>query len=159
MSVYSWVFVYPCEAVYPQGLFLLLAMNGLILFQGSEVIVKNGFYDVTEVMKKYPKKRIADWRKAKSTKEYIASIAQNSDVEISTLIKSKKGGLNGAGETLIDQRLIIFFARWINPAFAVACDNFILNYIKKKENEALDYKLKACELERYLDKEDLNNLY
>jgi len=131
-------------------------MKGLILFEGAEVIIENGYYDVTEVLKTHQSKNISDWKNAKQTQEYMIALSEKLNVEIYTFIKSKKGR---GGGTQIHERIAIFFARWIDPRFAIACDEFIMNELTKNQIKAEEYKLKACQLERFIDKEDMNDLY
>ncbi len=134
-------------------------MKGLILFEGTQTIINGDYYDVTEVLKVTPSKRASRWWNSKETKEYVKCLI-DSDVHFCTtdLFKSERGGVDG-GKTVIHKRMIVNFARWLNPRFAIACDEFIMNEITKNQLKAEEYKMKACQLERFLDKEDIDDLY
>lgn len=138
-------------------------IKGLILFEGTTTIVKDNYYNVSEVLKKYPNKRASEWFNSNRTKEYVKALI-NSNVELSTteLMPTKKGGFE-KGYTMVHQSLIIDFARWIEPRFAIACDNFIMKNITdlKIENKNLNEKLytQQSELDYFWDKSDQNDLY
>jgi hypothetical protein len=130
-------------------------MKGIVLFNGTKTSINNSFYNVTEVLKRYPKKRASEWWGSKRTQEYVRCLI-SSNVEFSTikLFDSKAGRYSG--KTVVHEKLIIDFARWLDPMFAIACDNFILNHIKGQENRLGEQQ---AQLDYFWDKEDLIDLY
>lgn len=127
-----------------------------MLFKGSRVVIANDYYNVTEVLKKYPHKRVSRWWNSERTKEYANELI-NSDVHFctSSLMISEKGN-GGGGSTKIHKSMIIDFARWLDPKFAIACDQFIYDYISKQEES--NYLLQA-QVDRLWDVSDRNDLY
>jgi len=91
-----------------------------ILF--SQDINKNLYINATKIAKAF-KKDIREWKRAKQTIQYMEAL---SDVGFShsTLIKVVTGNFNDGREqgTWIHKRLLVAFARWLSPDFAVWCD-------------------------------------
>ena len=83
---------------------------------------KNLYINATKIAKAF-KKDIREWKRAKQTIQYMEAL---SDVGFShsTLIKVVTGNFNDGREqgTWIHKRLIVAFARWLSPDFAVWCD-------------------------------------
>jgi len=83
---------------------------------------KNLYINATKIAKAF-KKDIREWKRAKQTIQYMEAL---SDVGFShsTLIKVVTGNFNDGREqgTWIHKRLLVAFARWLSPDFAVWCD-------------------------------------
>jgi hypothetical protein len=68
-----------------------------------------------------------DWLKTKETKDYLTAFAKYKNLNFSELVLVKKGNFSDSSEqgTWIHKKLIISFARWLSPEFAVWCDEVI----------------------------------
>ena len=95
-----------------------------ILFQGTD---KNNMYlNVTQITKRFNKK-INDWLRLKETKEYIEIlISRNGNSRFGDFVVIQKGGNDKKAQgTWIHKKLIIRFSQWLNPEFAIWCDEII----------------------------------
>lgn len=89
------------------------------------------------VAAKHHGKRVKNWTILESSREYIAELAQELDIEpfdskgkISTLlVRAEKGRYGG---TWMHPELVVEFARWLSPKFARACDRHIKNLLLSK---------------------------
>ncbi len=136
------------------------------------------YINATKVAKQF-NKLPADWLRTKETKEYIKAIAHYGNLHNGDLVVVRKGGndLSLTG-TWIHRKLIIAFARWLSPDFAVWCDIQIENILKSKQqtpekphqtvqvqNETLDIKLytqqsrEIFELVQLINSQNIKNLY
>ena len=86
------------------------------------------------VAAKYFDKKVFDWLRLESTKDYASEIGKELDIEaldfkggISRLLAKVEKGRNGG--TWIHPELVIEFARWLSPKFARACDRHIKNML------------------------------
>jgi ribosomal protein L7/L12 len=98
-------------------------------FDDIEVIFDNStslYINVTRIAKHF-NKLPADWLRLKETKSYInALISHYGNLHNGDLVVVRKGGNNKSlTGTWIHKKLIIAFARWLNPEFAVWCDGVI----------------------------------
>ena len=99
-----------------------------ILFSNS--IDENIYLNVTNITKSL-NKDLSNWRRSSQTKEYIKALL--SSVNSTELTEDKlfrvilgKGKAQG---TWIHKKLIIAFARWLSPDFAVWCDSVIEEFL------------------------------
>jgi len=99
-----------------------------ILF--SKNINESVYINATETAKRF-NKDVREWKRSKQTTEYIEAL---SDVGFShtTLIKVVTGNFSDGRKqgTWIHKKLIIVFARWLSPKFAVWCDSVIEEILK-----------------------------
>ena len=100
-----------------------------VLFNGD------AFLNATAVAKhfnKVPK----DYLKTEQTQEYIIALAEclskgkKIPVEQNQLVIVKNGAPENGGGTWLHPKLAIHFARWLNPKFAVWCDEQIEHLLK-----------------------------
>lgn len=78
--------------------------------------------NATEIAEKFGK-RVSNWTRLDSTKEYIKALKiRYSDVSNGFIMVHQGGVAQG---TWIHEKLAIEFARWLNPSFAVWCDEKI----------------------------------
>ena len=78
--------------------------------------------NATEIAEKFGK-RVSNWTRLDSTKEYINALKiRYSDVSNGFIMVHQGGVAQG---TWIHEKLAIEFARWLNPSFAVWCDEKI----------------------------------
>jgi hypothetical protein len=87
------------------------------------------YINATSTAKAFGKKP-ETFLKTKQTKEYINAL--KSATGIKNLVIVKKGGVPKEQGTWIHKKLIIAFARWLNPYFAVWCDQQIEEILIKK---------------------------
>ncbi|SSY80305.1 KilA-N domain-containing protein [Alysiella crassa] len=89
---------------------------------------------------KYFNKIPKDYLKTEQTQEYIAALAEHLSVrtkiptEQNQLVIVKQGGLSHEQGTWLHPKLAIHFARWLNPKFAVWCDEQIENMLNGKHS-------------------------
>lgn len=81
----------------------------------------NGYLNATSIAAKF-NKRAADYLRSQSTKDYIAAITRKCVMKENQLVTVKKGGNVQESGTWLHNKLAIDFARWLNPDFAVWCD-------------------------------------
>jgi hypothetical protein len=135
-------------------------MKGLIIFEETTTVVNGDYFNVTEVLKKYPGKRASEWYNSSRTQEYIKALSENVENPTINYMPTQVGR---GGSTSVHKSLIIDFARWIDPKFAIKCDEFIYNRIYKQERQINELQEKAYDQQKQLDyfwdKEDINDLY
>ena len=95
-------------------------------YKEIEVIFNNSdslYINATKIAKHF-KKKPDDWLRTKQTKEYIEAIYSHfGNMRNGDLVVVRKGGNDKSiTGTWIHRRLIIAFARWLSPDFAVWCD-------------------------------------
>jgi len=103
-----------------------------ILF--SQDIDKNLYINATKIAKHFSKTP-KDWLKNQDTQSYIEALLKTYNyLNNNILVKVLKGNFANGQEqgTWIHQKLIIAFARWLSPEFAVWCDVQIEEIIKGK---------------------------
>jgi hypothetical protein len=127
-----------------------------VSFANTTVKVSGDYFDITDVLKKYRKKRAIDWWNSAETKEYAKEVAKTLNVEISTLFQTTQGR---HGRTKVHERLILFFARWLDVNFAIACDNFLKQNFKQLEAENERLRIAQNEFWHQWDDEDQKDLY
>lgn len=115
--------------------------NKIITVDLSELTNKeNLYFNATEIAKQFDTE-VRKYLNNQKVKEYIEArlIQLNSGTPkwaYEDLIKTTKGGKYQG--TWLHNSLAIDFARWVNPAFAVQLDDYILNKIKNE-------KIRKCE--------------
>jgi hypothetical protein len=97
-------------------------------YNGIDVVFDNSnflYLNATQTAKEF-NKLPADWLRLKDTKAYIQAISHYGNSHNGDLVVVRKGGndLSLTG-TWIHKKLIINFARWLSPEFAVWCDEQI----------------------------------
>jgi hypothetical protein len=90
------------------------------------------YLNATKVSKHF-KKDVNEWKRLPSTLTYLASLSRLGKIPERELIIVRKGGndKNSQG-TWIHKKLIIAFARWLSPDFAVWCDGVIEEILSQK---------------------------
>ena len=84
----------------------------------------NGYLNATSIAAKFGK-RASDYLRSQSTKDYIEAITRKRVMNENQLVTVKKGGNVQESGTWLHNKLAIDFARWLNPDFAVWCDEQI----------------------------------
>jgi len=92
----------------------------------------NSLYINATQISKHFNKVPKDWLRTKDTQDYIKAVSQRADMPYGDLVVARKGGndksLTG---TWIHNKLIISFARWLSPDFAVWSDMTIEDILKE----------------------------
>ena len=97
-------------------------------YQGLAVSFnEDGWFNATAAAAHFGKRPV-DWLALDSTQEYITTLAEISNCEKSSLLKTKAGRHNGG--TWFDPKLAVPFARWCDVRFAVWCDIQIEGLLK-----------------------------
>jgi ribosomal protein L7/L12 len=98
----------------------------------SQDFDKTIYINATEIAKKFHKKPV-DWLKTKETQKYIEAVLKAQQLPYDKVVKIVKGGNNPEEMgTWIHKKLIIAFARWLSPEFAVWCDGVIEEILSQK---------------------------
>jgi len=76
-------------------------------------------------------KRLDNWKSSKEVNKYIDALSKHLNLGFGDLMVVRKGG-NDKNEmgTWLHPKLVIFFARWLSPEFAVWCDLQIEEILK-----------------------------
>ena len=91
---------------------------------------QNGFLNATAIAKHFHK-RPETYLKTEQTQQYIAALAEHlsntlkSVIDENQLVIVKGGSSKNGGGTWLHPKLAIHFARWLDPRFAVWCDEQI----------------------------------
>ncbi|MGF7497876.1 KilA-N domain-containing protein [Kingella kingae] len=91
---------------------------------------QDGFLNATQIASHFGK-QTKDYLKTQPTQEYIAALAESLSnrskilVDKNQLVIIKKGSSVNGGGTWLHPKLAIHFARWLDPKFAVWCDEQI----------------------------------
>lgn len=89
-----------------------------------------GFLNATQIAKHFGK-LTKDYLKTQPTREYISALAESLSNRNKILVKPnqlviiKNGSSRNGGGTWLHPKLAIHFARWLDPKFAVWCDEQI----------------------------------
>jgi frataxin-like iron-binding protein CyaY len=118
-------------------------------FNDIEVIFDNSnslYINATEIAKHF-NKLPKDWLKTKDTKAYLEAFSRKDNIPNGKLVIIKQGGNAKEQGTWIHKKLIIAFARWLSPDFAVWCDEVIEEILqtcsyslKKEEKVEFDFE-------------------
>lgn len=99
---------------------------------GSAIVSfnQNGYLNATQIAKHFGKQP-RDYLKTQPTQEYISALAESLSIKNKILIDKnqlvtiKGGSVQNGGGTWLHPKLAIHFARWLDPKFAVWCDEQI----------------------------------
>lgn len=105
-------------------------MPDLVKVTYQDVLVsftETAWFNATAVATRFGK-RPNDWLNQESTKEYIVALAALLKCEPKSLLKTRRGPItsqDGKSGTWMHPRLAVPFARWLDVAFGVWCDEQI----------------------------------
>ncbi|MDK4629320.1 KilA-N domain-containing protein [Kingella kingae] len=91
---------------------------------------QDGFLNATQIASHFGK-QTKDYLKTQPTQQYIAALAESLSnrskilVDKNQLVIIKNGSSRNGGGTWLHPKLAIHFARWLDPKFAVWCDEQI----------------------------------
>jgi len=109
------------------------------------VALENGLWmEVTSIAKENGKDLSNYWR-SKDTIEYMKVVSELNSVNSTELKKTVQGKYGG---TYLHPELVVHFARWCNPRFAVECDRFIKAEMIKLHNIKTEALLEQAEKEK-----------
>jgi hypothetical protein len=121
------------------------------LFQDKEILfdqINNELYlNATKTAKVF-KKDLSNWKKSSTTIEYMEILNRSVNSTERELMIIRQGGndKNSQG-TWIHKSLIILFARWLSPEFAVWCDLQIEEILKSQNSQPVktsqDFDIKS----------------
>ena len=105
--------------------------NQIFKYNGTDITFQLGNGDVmvnaTEMAKPFGK-RAVDWLGNQSTSEFIEELTKVRNVTLADLVQVTKGGNNPG--TWLHEDVALEFARWLNPAFAIWCNDRIKELVK-----------------------------
>ena len=121
----------------------------ILNFSFNDAIVSfrdDGFLNATAIAA-YFGKQPRDYLKTEQTQQYIAALADFLSTKTKILVKENQivNVKNGGSErgTWLHPKLAIHFARWLNPKFAVWCDEQIEALLNGKVSDGLPAKTTA----------------
>lgn len=90
------------------------------------IFTEDAYVNITPIAKYY-KKRPNDYLRLTRTEEYIQALAgklssAGNPVDVNSLVITVEGGFSNGNGTWLHPKLVIDFARWLNPEFALWCD-------------------------------------
>jgi len=104
-------------------------------------IDNNIWLNATDIAKQFDKQMTNYWN-SKDTIEYIEALYSFNSLKSNELKKAVVGKYGG---TYIHPDLIIHFARWVNPRFAVACDIWIKQELIRQKEKIIEQQQKIIE--------------
>jgi hypothetical protein len=97
-------------------------------YNGIEVLFDNTnslYINATKIAQHF-NKQVSKWTSNKDTQAYIEAFSRKENFPFGDLVVVRKGGNDKKAQgTWIHKKLIIAFARWLSPDFAVWCDEQI----------------------------------
>ena len=119
--------------------------------QFSVSFQENGYLNATAIAEQYDK-RVGNYLRNERTQEYITALnerlfnpeTRNRATAENQLVIIKKGGNDKKSQgTWLHPKLAVDFARWLNPKFAVWCDEQIEALLNGKVSDGLPAKTTA----------------
>ncbi len=119
--------------------------------QFSVSFQENGYLNATAIAEQYDK-RVGNYLRNERTQEYITALTErlfnpetrNRATAENQLVIIKKGGNDKKSQgTWLHPKLAVDFARWLNPKFAVWCDEQIETLLNGKVSDGLPAKTTA----------------
>ena len=126
-----------------------IKMNQVQSFNFGNIAVSfraDGFLNATVIASHFGK-QARDYLKTEQTQQYITALAENLSVKTKILTKEnqivivKRGGSEQG--TWLHPKLAVHFARWLDPKFAVWCDEQIEALLNGKVSDGLPAKTTA----------------
>ncbi|MDK4631189.1 KilA-N domain-containing protein [Kingella kingae] len=108
-------------------------MNSIQTFNFNHAAVffrNDGYLNATSIAKHFGK-RPETYLKTQPTQDYIAALSEHLSITLKSVIDKnqlviiKKGSSCNGGGTWLHPKLAVDFARWLDPKFAVWCDEQI----------------------------------
>jgi len=110
------------------------------VFQDKEIFfdkIENELYLNAKKVSLEFNKRLDNWKRSPETTEYMEALSRSLNLSKRDLIIIRQGGNNKNSQgTWIHKKLIIAFARWLSPEFAVWCDLQIEEILKSQNSQS-----------------------
>jgi hypothetical protein len=106
---------------------------------GAEIIslrAKDGYVNAT-AMCKAANKMWADYRRLRTTEEFLAELESDMGIPISELIQSLKGGNPELQGTWVHPQVAIHLAQWLSPRFAVMVSRWVYEWVMDRAPDAV----------------------
>jgi len=126
--------------------------NQLIELDGKRVSLKGEMVSLTGLWKAAgadPSKKPAKWRELPSTKEFVSYLAEVIIRKSDNELFDAAAGRNG--QTFAHWQVAMNYARYLNPAFAVRCNEIVRAHMEKKLSPATDFPTELIEMIRRTD--------
>ncbi|WP_299463874.1 KilA-N domain-containing protein [uncultured Microscilla sp.] len=103
-------------------------------YLGKEIVfTSDGWINATQTIKALKAKRLDGFMKSKYFKDYVQAFCKYHQLGYEDVVKAVKGNFSKSDPTkrgitqgtYFHPDLAVLFARWINPEFAVWCDDII----------------------------------
>jgi hypothetical protein len=91
--------------------------------------------NATEMAKTYGKRPV-DWLRLPSTTDFIEELTKVRNSHFDNFIKPQAGGKNPG--TWMHEDVALEFARWLNPRFAIWCNDRIKELVQGRQPSAID---------------------
>ncbi len=130
-------------------------------FLGKEIVfTPDGWINATQTIKALKAKRLDGFMKSKYFTEYVQAFCSYHQLSYDAVVKTIKGNFSKSDDTksgitqgtYLHPDLVVLFARWINPDFAVWCDS-VIKQILTGELEVRHRKLQQ-DYDKLEDKHD-----
>ena len=110
-----------------------------------EILFSETIYFNATVAGKVFGKTPKDWLRTNETKEYISAIVRKCLLEENQLVRVVAGG--SAPGTWFHKKLIVPYGRWLNPDFAVWCDEIIFDLMtgQSKQSDSKPFDIKSLD--------------
>ncbi|ATJ82029.1 KilA-N domain-containing protein [Halomonas beimenensis] len=88
---------------------------------------QDGYFNMTKAAKQFGKRDALDFFRNAETQDYLAELEKTTGIPVDSLVIKTRGRHGG---TWAHPKLAVFFARWLDTRFAVACDAMIEDILK-----------------------------
>ncbi|MXP04796.1 MULTISPECIES: phage antirepressor KilAC domain-containing protein [unclassified Apibacter] len=110
------------------------SQQNVVTFNYNNISVKfqkgnNLLINATEMAKVF-NKRPTDWLKLQSTKEFIQVLSVTKKIVTADLVIVRSGGIPDMQGTWLHEDVAIELARWLNPSFAIWCNDRIKELLR-----------------------------
>lgn len=100
-------------------------------YQGHAIAYQDdGWFNATQAAEQFGR-RVDVWLKSHDTQDYIAALCEITNTTEKWYLKTKRGA---SGGTWLHPKLAVHFSRWLDPRFAVWCDEQIDSLIRGKDD-------------------------
>jgi hypothetical protein len=97
----------------------------ILTYQGHnfEQREQDGYVNLTQMAKAFPRKEVKDWKRTESYSSYLAAVSSEVNIPASQLLVSLKGNsIQFEQGTWAHPLIAIAFAQWLSPEFHVWCN-------------------------------------
>lgn len=100
-------------------------------YQGHAIAYQgDGWFNATQAAARFGR-RVDVWLKTDDTQAYISALCERSNSTEKWYLKTKRGANGG---TWLHPKLAVHFARWLDPRFAVWCDEQIDALVRGRDD-------------------------